>query len=81
MLRISKIERNVLKLEGRLVGEWVELLEEVCNGRTSGQEETLTLNLSGVTFASKEGTAMLQSLQDLGVKCVSCSPLLKELCK
>ena len=81
MLRISKIEENVLRLEGRLVGRWVELLEEVCNSRMSGKEETLTLDLSGVTFASREGTSLLQGLQDQGVKYVFCSPFLKELCK
>ena len=81
MLRISKMEGNVLRLEGRLVGGWVELLEEACKGGTSGEDEDWTLDLSGVTFASREGTFLLQSLQDRGIKCVSCSPFLKELCK
>ena len=81
MLRISKIEGNVLRLEGRLVGRWVGLLEEACKGGTSGKDEVLTLDLSGVTFASKEGIFLLQSLQDQGAKCVFCSPFMKELCK
>ena len=81
MLRISTTESNVLRLEGRLVGQWIELLEEVCRGRTIGKNEVLTLDLSGITFASKDGTALIQSLQDQGAKCIFCSPFLKELCK
>ena len=81
MLRISTTDSNVLRLEGRLAGQWIELLEEVCKGGTSGEDQVLTLDLSGVTFASKEGISLLQSLQDQGVKCVFCSPFLKELCK
>ena len=81
MLRISKTQGNVLRLEGRLVGRWIELLEEACKGGTSGEDEVLTLDLSGVTFASREGIFQLQSLEDQGVKCVLCSPFLKELFK
>ena len=79
MLRISTTESNVLRLEGRLAGQWIELLEEVCKGRKFGKDKILTLDLSGVTFASKEGIFLLQSLQDQGVECVFCSPFLKEL--
>ena len=81
MLRISKIGGNVLKLEGRLVGRWVELLAEACRSETFGEDGVLTLDLSGVTIASKEGISLLQSLRDQGVKFVSCSPFLTELCK
>ena len=81
MLRISKIERNVLKLEGRLVGRWVELLEDACKSETFGEDGVLTLDLSGVAIASKEGISLLRGLQDQGVKFVSCSPFLTELCK
>ncbi len=81
MLRISKIGGNVLKLEGRLVGRWVELLAEACKSRTFVEDGVLTLDLSGVTIASKEGISLLQSLQDQGIKCVFCSPFMKELCQ
>lgn len=83
MLRITRISREeegfVLKLEGRLVDQWVELLREswqVCQ-RKMGRP--LILDLLAVEFADREGIELLIRLQEEGVRCVSWSPFLKEL--
>ena len=80
MLRITKIEGKggclTLKLEGRLVEQWVELLREMCEAHGS---KDLKLDLSGVGFVSRDGADLLRSLREGGIPCISCSPFLKEL--
>ena len=83
MLRITPIssadEAVVLKLEGRLIEPWVELLRETCQTHQQERKASLVLDLSAVDFASKEGLDLLGGLQKKGIRCVSWSPLLKEL--
>ena len=84
MLRITPLSTNQsvrrLKVEGRLVGEWVEVLEdevERARGQTLALE--LELELAGVEFADTEGLALLHEVAERGAKLVACSPLLTRL--
>ncbi len=79
MLRITRTcnaEGSALfKLEGRLVDDWVGVLERTCQVG----DGPLTLDLSDVSYASSEGFALLQDLQQRGVQCAHWSHFLKEL--
>ena len=82
MLRISRIDQNsaglCLKVEGRLSGDWVALLEgelaEAARTTTS-----LSLDLAAVDFASLQATEMLRAATARGVRVVACSPFLAKL--
>ena len=82
MLRITRLAPDAgtpcLRVEGRLVGDWVELLDaEVASAKHS----MLSLDLSGVEFADARGLSLLQRLSEHGVEFVACSPLLNSLLK
>lgn len=82
MLRISRIDQDnagvCLKVEGRLTGDWVALLEgELAEAsRTTG---LLSLDLAAVDFASVQATEMLRAATARGVRVVACSPFLAKL--
>ena len=80
MLRITSIDQSdkavIFKLEGRLVGQWVTLLQNMC-ATHDGVGKPLALDLSAVTFASKDGVCLLRCLAQRGVECILCSPFLK----
>lgn len=82
MLRITPLSSNQsvrrLKVEGRLVGEWVEVLEDEVE-RVRGQTLALELELAGVEFADTEGLTLLHEVAERGAKLVACSPLLTRL--
>ena len=80
MLRITRLtEPNQiprLKVEGRLVGDWVRVLQlELEHARGTVQ----ALDLSGVEFADAQALALLQRVAERGVELVACSPLLLSL--
>ena len=82
MLRITSVsthpEVQCLKLEGRLVGDWVEVLQvEVEQARARTRD--LELNLAGVEFADAGALSLLLQLEKHGVRLVACSPLLTSL--
>lgn len=82
MLRISRIDQKgaglCLKVEGRLSGDGVALLEgelaEAARTTTS-----LAIDLAAVDFASLEATTMLRAATARGVRVVACSPFLAKL--
>lgn len=82
MLRISRVDQPpegvCLKVEGRLSGDWVALLEsELAEaGRTT---ISLSLDLAAVDFASVAATEMLRAAAASGVRIVACSPFLAKL--
>lgn len=81
MLRITRLlddpSQPRLRLEGRLVGDWVQVLEaEVSSTEEPSQ---LALDLSGVDFADARALTLLQRLTRRGLKIVACSPLLLTL--
>lgn len=82
MLRITPIpvERpaSTLRLEGKLVGPWVDELAQVCT-QLEKSATLLQLDLSGVRFADAAGVHLLRCLRDQGVVLTACSALLTEL--
>lgn len=82
MLRISRIKETAaglcLKVEGRLSGDGVALLEgELADAARSG--DTLSLDLAAVDFASSEATEMLRAAAARGIRVVRCSAFLAKL--
>jgi hypothetical protein len=82
MLRITTVgaseQERILKLEGRLVDPWVNLLETTCRQHLRVGAR-VTLDLSGVEFATPSGIAMLRLLEEQGVWCANSSPFLRTL--
>ena len=78
MLRITKAVRegrDVIVLEGRLVGRWVDELERTCRGSSPPP----VLVLSGVTFADPNGVAVLRRIRTQGAELERTSTFLAEL--
>jgi ABC-type transporter Mla MlaB component len=84
MLKISQVGKTnhsaTLKLEGRVVGEWVGELRKVCETLlTEGRK--LKLDLADVSFADASGVAALSSFKSRGVTFTNCSPFVEEQLK
>jgi anti-anti-sigma regulatory factor len=82
VLRISRIDQNgaglCLKVEGRLSGDGVALLEDELADASRGAS-VLSLDLAAVDFASLQATEMLRAATARGVRVVACSPFLAKL--
>jgi len=80
MLRITAIESKggvILRLEGKLIGPWVNELKSYCrNVREKGR--LLSLELTEVSFADRTGLALLRGLRESGVELASCPPFISE---
>lgn len=80
MLRITRFDEDAgglrLLLEGRIVGDWVEVLEtEIAR---SGRKP-LVLDLTRVDFASHPAVAVLRDAESRGATLFGCSPLMASL--
>jgi hypothetical protein len=84
MLKISQIGTQnhciSLKLEGRVVGPWVEELRRICEPLLIG-ESCVILDLTDVSYADSEGVATLNSFKSSGVELANCSPFLEQQIK
>lgn len=84
MLKISHVgtpNRFVsLKLEGRLVGPWVEELRRVCEPLLA-EARALKLDLAEVSYADAAGVAALHSFKSRGVSLKNCSPFVEQQIK
>lgn len=82
MLRIEKVGEDAatvtLRLEGRVVAQWVTALEEECQRVPRGPKR-LILDVAGVTFIDRDGVAMLGKMNGKRVQVVNYSPFLQEL--
>ncbi len=82
MLRITETHRDaravVLKLEGRVVSEWDDVLERHC-GVMLDQDRAVSLDLSAVTYVDRRGLGVLNRLRARGIRLDNASPLLSEL--
>ena len=82
MLRISTIKdtRSVLtvKIEGRLVSEWVPLLEKECS-RLVDPHRAITLDLVDVSYVDESGLALLRRLSELSWTLSPCSSFVHQL--
>jgi ABC-type transporter Mla MlaB component len=79
MFRIS-VERfanhhETLRLEGHLVGPWLGQLQLSCE-QVLGEGKQLTLDLTAVSFADRDGVALLRELKVRGVAITNCSPFI-----
>jgi ABC-type transporter Mla MlaB component len=82
MLRITPLsprhDVRCLRVEGRLVGDWVEVLHVELE-HAQAQTSALELDLAGVDFADAQALSLLRRALAQGVKLVACSPLLTSL--
>ena len=81
MLRIATADRPgpgaTLRLEGRVIGPWVDELERACQ-RALVTGAPLSLDLHEVAFVDREGLELLRHLVDGGVAVVNCPPFVRE---
>jgi ABC-type transporter Mla MlaB component len=81
MLRISEMGKAnrhvVLKLEGRIVGPWVEELSNACQPLLD-RNEPLKLDLADVSYVDREGIALLLRLKGHKVILESCTPFVAQ---
>lgn len=65
LLRITRILENgspvTLRLQGKIVGEWVTLLEQECR-TTIQREERVVLDFGEVTYIDPRGLGMIWNL-------------------
>jgi len=84
MLKISESKpvrrTTTLRLEGRVVGPWVDELKQVCEPLVKNGCN-LALDLTEVTFADESGVAFLTNLRSHGVKLLSAMPFVEEQLK
>lgn len=82
VLRITKVAESpaqvVLKLEGRIVSDWIAILERECLNILQ-EERAVELEVSAVMFVDRQGAAMLKRLASRGVQIVRCSTFLRDL--
>ena len=72
MLKITRVSddgRESLRVEGKLLGPWVEELAQACAAPAEG----LRLDLSAVTFVDDDGAALLRRLLERGAVVSACS--------
>jgi hypothetical protein len=83
MLRITEVsnddEEITLRLEGKLVGAWIQELERLCLHYRDEENKSVMLDFSGVTFIHKKGVRMLESIKDERVKLINCSSFIQSL--
>lgn len=84
MLRI--VEENatnnsmMLRLDGRLAGQWVGVLRQSCE-QVFQNSSRLILDLAGVSFADHDGVQLLRQLEQQEVAFINCSLFLREQIK
>ena len=80
MLKITSIcDSNLvtLKVEGKLLGPWVEELRIACSQTEAASHHT-RLDLSNVTYLDVAGFDLLQELLHRGVVIAACSSFVAE---
>ena len=82
MLRITKLIETpfevTLKLEGKIVSDWVELLErEIRTLLNEGR--TVKLDCSGVKYVDERAVALLRSMAGRKLKIVNTTALIEDL--
>jgi ABC-type transporter Mla MlaB component len=76
LLKITEVSGNdsgrTLKLEGKLLGLWVEELRSICLQPLQGLEQ-IDLDLAAVTFVDAAGAKLLRELIQRGIAITRCS--------
>jgi anti-anti-sigma regulatory factor len=82
MLRIEQTgeddDKVSMKLEGRVVAQWVSLLEEECL-RVLQARKRLILDFAGVSFIDPDGIAILEKVRNERAQIVNACPFVSEL--
>jgi len=81
VLRITWLHSDgagILKVEGRLAGEWVEELSRATS-RAVGELPRVVIDLSEVTFVDPKGIELLRALRRQGVELAECSSFVSSL--
>jgi hypothetical protein len=84
MLKIAWVDHGAsdtvrtLKLEGKLLGPWVDELPRTCE-ELQTPPNGLHLNLTGVTFSDPAGIELLGDLVRRGATLDACSGFIEEL--
>ena len=82
MLRISRATAasplTTLRVEGRVVAEWVPVLEREC-WLTLRENGHVQVDLSAVTFVDGRGVVALRHLRAEDVEIVNCPEFIREL--
>ena len=73
-------ETGLLRLEGRLVGPWVEELRRTC-GAARASAGRVTLDLQHLSFVDLEGLKLLEDLAEQDAVLVNCSAFVTEQLK
>jgi len=72
MLRVTKFEstgRTSFKLEGKLAGSWVEVMEQCWREAAKGDAQApIAVDLSGITYVDGPGTDLLCAMHRSGVE-------------
>ena len=66
MLKITQTEDS-LRVEGRVAGPWVSEIRKAVDDLRP-LRNSLTLDLSGVTYVNEEGAELLRSLSAVGIE-------------
>lgn len=82
MLRITRVVEGpswtTLRVEGRIVAEWVSVLERECWPALE-EYRPVQLDLSAVTFIDSRGVAVLRHLGANEFKVIKCPEFIEEL--
>lgn len=85
MLRITRIPRPdapTLRLEGKLLGPWVDEVRRTCRDGEAGAgpgRPLTRLDLSDLTYTDADGIALLRELVAGGAEIAACSPFVADL--
>ena len=82
MLKITKTELNgsrmVLRLEGKITGQWAELLDRECRAELR-KVKSIELNCARVDFLDEKGVEVLKNLPREQVTLISAPGYVTEL--
>ena len=73
-------EGAVLRLDGQVIGPWVEELVRACEPILASGNR-LSLDLGSVSFLSREGVGLVWKLRDRRVRLLHCSAFVAEQLK
>ena len=82
VLRISRIKDTpcglIIKVEGRIVSDWITLLEQECHQNMDADRE-LILDLGNVSYVDENGRLLLRRLLNSAWKLSQCSSFIHQL--
>lgn len=82
MLKITAQRKNgamvILKLTGKIHGEWVALLADECR-KAQRAAKQVALDLAEVTYIDDRGLRVMQSLSPEQIRVINCPAFVAEL--